>query len=69
MKLKDVTIPKFNNDNSIVFEDETWGGVFEEKKKPPTKGVVKQPATKQQSDMSLSKDNSSSKLDISTGKP
>ena len=28
--MKNAHIPKMNNDNSIVFEDETYGGVFED---------------------------------------
>jgi hypothetical protein len=30
MNLQSTLIPKMNSDNSIIFEDKTFGGVFED---------------------------------------
>jgi len=43
MSLRDVQLPTFNNENSIIFEDETYGGVFNKSQIEEEKKITPQP--------------------------
>ena len=41
MSLRDVQLPTFNNETSLIFEDKTYGGVFEKSQIEEEKGSSK----------------------------